>query len=228
MRYSLVVVALLLTCVPAHAQQDPVVTCIKALAPSKPANPPFKSEDDKFPAISSKISIAVVTDTTLTMLADESLATPEEQHALSEWIDARAACVRSGDNWRQQNYPPQIYALALEGESRVRMLAADLYGRRISFGEFNKRRLALADDIRARLASVLQQLQAQAAQRSPQAQTPTWMEAIGSGFQGMGDVARAGAASRSTVEPPSGTPLYTPPVQTNCQWIGNIWTCNSH
>lgn len=53
---------------------------------------------------------------------------------------------------------------------------------------------------------------------------PSALEALGAGFQGMGSVARSGGATPQQVPL---TPIYTPPVQTNCQWVGSLWTCTS-
>jgi len=48
------------------------------------------------------------------------------------------------------SWPPQLAALAVESESRMTAEAVDLYQQKLTFGEFNKRRQALANEIEPR------------------------------------------------------------------------------
>lgn len=138
--------------------QDPTIGCIKGLA-----------VDKTFTQIASKIPLAEARDATFEMLANQALPTKREQELIPRWIEARKQCISDGDSFHRENYPMQMIALAVEAENNMAAIATDLYNRKLTYGAFNKRRLAIADDAIVKITAVVQQLKTQQdAQRQSQ------------------------------------------------------------
>ena len=104
------------------ASQDPTVDCVKAL-PS----------DDRFAAIRGKLPLAGA-DISLTMMANDALPTKQEREAIASWFDARDACAKLGESWREQYYPAEIVALTNAAATKVKVIGVDLYQGKISYG----------------------------------------------------------------------------------------------
>jgi hypothetical protein len=128
------------------AQDDPLLRCLGNLG-----------SDPRFSSIADKLSVGTA-DTTFAMLADTSLANDTERQAIATWATARSECVKGGDEYWRKNYPIQIYAVAFESENTMIASAVDLYNRKISFGEFNKRRDVIKNDVRNKVAAIVQQI----------------------------------------------------------------------
>ncbi len=140
---------------------DPTIICLRKL-----------SGDQRFGPLANKLPIVEVRDMTFEMLANQALPNKKEQGAIAEWINARKECVKAGDAYHQQNYPPQLTALLTGGENSAAGLAADLYNRKLTYGAFNKRRQEIADDVTNKVVALVQQIKAQheAAQQAQDAE----------------------------------------------------------
>ena len=222
---------------PSIAQQDPLVLCLKQL-----------SSDSRFTPIADKIAITSAPDTTFAMLAETSVANDSERLAISAWATARKECVRDGEAYWTKTYPLQIFALANESENAVLAVAVDLYNKSISFGEFNKRRQAIADVARTKIAAVVQQIvaerevkqqalqQARDAQATAQQRDQAARQEAQRQFdqaQEAQDIAmRRSAAMQmflNNMRPtqPYQLPMPQQPINTNCYRIGNQVNCTT-
>lgn len=135
-----------------YAQRDALLACMGRLA-----------ADERFAPITGKLAVGVNSDTTFAMLADTSLASTGERRAISEWAAQRSECIKAEDRYGRSSYRPPMQALGTEAENKVMAAAVDLYNRKINFGEFNRRRQAIVDEQRVKVAAVLQQIQTQKA-----------------------------------------------------------------
>ncbi len=133
--------------VPCFAQQDPSIDCVKGLVMNA-----------RFAPIKDKLALGVSSDTTFAMLANESLASDDEREAISAWATARNECIKPGEEFRRRTYLPQVNALLLEAEGALLLLAVDLYNRKISYADYNKRRQAAVAELRNKIAAIAQQL----------------------------------------------------------------------
>lgn len=214
-----------------YAQQNPAGLCLEGLV-----------TDSRFITIAEKVAINAVEDTTFAMLANQSLANERERKAISEWVTARAGCIKAGSAYLQQTYLPQIYAWIQESENSLLATAIELYNGKLSFGEFNRRRKATAVEIDNKLAALLQQEQAraqarqQAQQQSVEAQQATQQQAR-EAQEAQAELARQQAATqfllnRMGQSQPNPFQIPMPPtprptVNTNCYQIGNQWNCTT-
>lgn len=132
------------------AQEDPSGPCLHSLG-----------TETRFAPVADKMPITDVRDTTFAMLANESFPRPEEKPVIADLVGAQQACFKDGELWRQHNYPPQIGAMLTEAFNNGVATAADLYNGKLSYSAFNKRRQAIADDARHRVAALVQQIQNQ-------------------------------------------------------------------
>lgn len=227
---------------PCLAQVDPLLLCLTGL-----------STDPRFAPIASKVAIGTVSETTFPMLADSTLANNSEKKTISDWAAARKDCVKAGDDYWKTNYPPQIHALAIEAENNMMANAAEIYNRKITFGEFNKRRQSLADELRIKVAAIVQQIlserdsKQQALQQARDAQEAAQQRDAIARQEAQRQFEQAKAAQeiamrrqaalqiflRNTRPPEPFQPVPFTPMQipktttTNCYTIGNQWQCTT-
>ena len=76
---------------------------------------------------------------------------------------ARGACIREESKYGNAGYRPPLQAYAIDAENKVMAAAVALYNREISFGDFNRRRQAIAEQLRAQKADLNSQIQSQRA-----------------------------------------------------------------
>ncbi len=206
-----------------HAQEDPGLTCNKGLA-----------TDAKFATLTRKTSLVSASDLTFEMLADQTFANKKERKAIAIWMQAKDECIKSAQDFRQSNYPPQIRALITEADGSLKALAVDLYNDKITFGEFNRRYQVLANDITNRATVIIQQLKSQqAAQRMAEEQKADEQRMA---EQQRADQQAAQAAAlrqqlllqmiqnNKPIQVPLPPPI-PPPVNTNCTVFGNSVNC---
>jgi hypothetical protein len=124
-----------------YAQEDPIAACLERIV-----------GDKRFASIRGKVALGDAADTTFAMYSNESFASKADRAAIAGWSEARVGCAKAGDSHGQKERGPLTAAFILEGEHALVALAVELYHRRISYAEFNKRRQAAADNIRRQLA----------------------------------------------------------------------------
>jgi hypothetical protein len=146
--------ALLLLLLPVvyAAEQDSLPGCLQKL-----------SADRRFEVLTGKLALGAETQLAPALLADNSLANDKERPIISNWAAARADCVKASSRFGNDVYRPPLQAFSLDAENKVLAAAVELYNRKISFGEFNRRREAIADEVRTKTAQLNRQIQSQSA-----------------------------------------------------------------
>jgi hypothetical protein len=133
------------------AQQESLASCLDKLAP-EPA----------FSLLARKLALGMATGATPAMIADTSLANNQERPVIAEWAAARAGCLKADSRYGNAVYRPPLQAFGIDAENKVMAAAVELYDRKIPFGEFNRRREAIAQELREKSAQLSRQIQLQA------------------------------------------------------------------
>jgi hypothetical protein len=132
------------------AQQDALAACLNGL-----------SSDPGFTLLANKLVVGVVTTSTPAVAADASLATNKELPVIAQWAAARAECLRADSRYGNAIYRPPLQTFGIDAENKVLAAAVELYNRTISYGEFNQRRHAIAEEFRGKAADLRRQIQTQ-------------------------------------------------------------------
>jgi len=144
---------------------DPSVECIDQL----------KSKDE-LQILVPKVALGNVDDQTLEILANDEVPTKKEKEVISLWAKARQACKQAGAEWRSQNYPATLIPIVDGYYSDFSSLMADLYAKKIGYGEFAKTRAKLEQEFMKNMATeaqlIHQQEQAEKLQREALDQKP--------------------------------------------------------
>jgi hypothetical protein len=120
--------------VQAHADEEayPTNQCTDRLA-----------QDHRLAAIADKVALSHTADTTVVMLAlDDQVAAPEHA-ALKLWSKLRQACFDLGDAFRRTAVVPERAALAVRLFDLQQSLIDELDAGRVTYAEFNLRRVEL-------------------------------------------------------------------------------------
>ena len=217
------------------------VCAIAALAEEQPIDPVAKcsremSQRPQFSEIATKLPLMDIRQISFAMIADQSFPTDKQRKAISAWFDEHEACRKAGDEYRRTQYPPDIYSLLQEGETGMRIIGADLYNKKITYGEANKRLQQLADDVLGRLTRIVKQYQAAiAAQKAAAEEQAQQQQALADARQAQEQALRQQRAMlflnfmRANQPPPiQFHPMpVSPTVTTNCSAFGNQWSCQS-
>lgn len=132
------------------AQQESLASCLDKLA-----------ADPSFMLLAGKLAVGAVTGTMPAVAADPSLANNKERHVIAEWAAARAECIKADSRYGNAVYRAPLQAFGIDAENKVMAAAVELYNRKISFGEFNRRRQAIAAELRGKAAELSRQIQSQ-------------------------------------------------------------------
>jgi hypothetical protein len=141
------IIALLLAHTAFAAQQDNLASCLKAL-----------SAEPRFATLASHIAVGDAGAGTAAMLQDSGVPTEKERKAIADWADARASCVKAADQEGNAAYRPPLVAHAIQAENKVLAAAVELYERRITYGDFNRRRQAIEEERRSKSANLSRQM----------------------------------------------------------------------
>jgi hypothetical protein len=132
------------------AQQDSLAACLDKLV-----------SDPAFALLAGKLALGTATSATPAMFADTSLASNKERPVIADWGAARAECLKANSQFGNAVYRPPLQAFGIDAENKVMAAAVELYDRKISFGEFNRRREAIAEERRGKAVQLSRQIQAQ-------------------------------------------------------------------
>ena len=114
--------------------------------------------NEQFTPLRTKIAINQRIDQLpLEMMADPSKPTAADLPLLSALKTERDRCYSLGESFREKYVPMEHRAIYTNGTSSVNVLLSRLYGGEISYGEFNKRRLAVATNAQTATAQTMQQ-----------------------------------------------------------------------
>lgn len=131
----------------AHADENPSIACGKKLV-----------EEPKFSKIAKKLPLGDMRDITFEMLANKKTPTQQEINLIGEWVAEHQGCFKSGLEYAQKNYHPQLVALAIETNNKILVVAASLYGKELTYGAANTRIQSLADDFRNKITALAEQI----------------------------------------------------------------------
>jgi hypothetical protein len=101
--------------------------------------------DPHFALIAAKLPIADGSKVTVQMLSDETKATDEERKQLSDFVDGNTVC--ADGLLRKKHWPPEVYAAAMENNQKFVVVLADLYSRKLTYGEANRQLKANASEL---------------------------------------------------------------------------------
>jgi hypothetical protein len=133
------------------AQQASLASCLDKLA-----------SDPAFALLAPKLALGMATGATPAMLANAMLANNKERSVIAEWAAARAECLKADSRYGNAVYRPPLQAYGIDAENKVMAAAVELYDGKIPFGEFNRQRQAIAEDLREKAAQLSQRIQLQA------------------------------------------------------------------
>ena len=146
------VVSLLAALSPCHAQQDALGKCLDQL-----------TADARFAPIARKLTVGTVPFAPPPVAIDTTYPDKRELQAIGEWAAARGECVKAANRFGNATYRPPLQAIGIEAENRVLAATEVLYNRKMTWGEFNRERQAIAVEQGARVAAFRQRVQSQQA-----------------------------------------------------------------
>lgn len=120
--------------------QDPSLACIEELKSNQELQGLFK-----------KMPVDVSKGQSLEVLANNTKPTANEKKLISIFIDALETCSNQGTGWREKNYPLSFNTLGAKHQSDFKIAASDLYGGKLTFGEFAKLRAKMMTELIANL-----------------------------------------------------------------------------
>ena len=129
---------------------DPSVECLEQL-----------KSNDELQILKGKIALGSVDDQTLEILSNDDVPTKNEKEAISNWVRKRQGCKQLGAEWRSKNYSPTLIPIVNGYYSDFTSLTADLYAKKISYGDFAKGRAKIEQEFEKDMADEEQQIQEQ-------------------------------------------------------------------
>jgi hypothetical protein len=138
---------------------DPYVVCVRLLA-----------FDVQFEDISNKLPLYDMSAVSFGMLADSSLPNTQERKEILAWFDKWDRCWKDNEALHQSQWPADIFQLFQEENAEIRNIGIDLYNRKITFGEANKRVQDYGVKFRERVAAAVKQYQTEIAEQRAEAE----------------------------------------------------------
>lgn len=222
---SAATVLLVLSMGAASAQQaaDPTMPCLLTVLNAPEYGP-----------LTPKISFATLS---APQLVDATRPNSEERAALDFAVQGWQRCAAEGSSWRSQNLPPKIAGHFGRYFSDEVLMLADLYGGGLTYGDFNRRRVAGIQAHRERLQAAVAEFVSEQAevQRRAEASQASAAEAAANRAHAE-RLSRQQAALQLILSRPAQqfrpiefVPIKPLPPQqrTTCQWIGNEFQCVS-
>ena len=109
----------------------------------------------QFTAIRARVYLGVTGRQPAEMMAQGGRVIEAERPPLLAWIKAHGACFVNSRIWVQTHYSRRVISWSAATEGRFQTLAGELYRGTITYGEFAKRRAALATGQKNELAAIL-------------------------------------------------------------------------
>lgn len=159
----------------------------KPTADDDPSQPCFESiaYDKRFVSLRDKIAINLrPNQLPLEMLSNAAFPTEDEKQTLGVWVVARQACMDAGEAFRARYAPPEYRANMASNVNRVKLLAAKLYAKQITYGEFNQMRAENSLDSQRTMATLQQREREAMAARAAEDQARR-DAAVGAAIQNM-------------------------------------------
>jgi hypothetical protein len=206
---------------------------------SDPSLPCFLELKDKqeLQILKDKISLSDGRYQTLEMLSNPQKPTKQEKKSLQIWVDAIENCKLLGDQWRKKNYPISVNNILEQTSTQLKLLTADLYAGKISYGVFAKERAVKLAKLNNDLTEVVQKIQAEIkAKQEQQAAVDEHRQQESASRQAADDEQRRNLAMQYLLNQPPAI-RFTPQVpyqipirrttNTNCSVNGNQMNCTT-
>jgi hypothetical protein len=233
-RFATTALALCVCCLCYGQEQiDPSIPCVRKLG-----------DDPRFSLIAPKLPLGGFDKMTLQMLADQTKPTEVEREQISEYVLAKDECGKVGEQFRRANYPVEVNAALADAIDKGLALMADLYDRKLTYGEANKQTQSIASELRNKIASVIQRMKDEQAARQQTANRQASEERATRAQEAMAAAQQeAVRQQQATAEQQrrqallqfflnSYKPIQLPPVrsptQTNCIRAGNSINCTTY
>lgn len=97
------------------------------------------------------IALGSIKGQTMDMMTNTRYPTPAEKDVIKVWVKERDLCLVSGENWRLEHMPANMRLILDEYYAKNKVLIADLYIGKISYGEFANKRAALSSELNAEM-----------------------------------------------------------------------------
>jgi len=133
-----------------QAQQDELSECLGRLA-----------ADARFAPLAGRIVLGTLPDPPPPAAIDTGYPDAAQQKLVGAWAAARTECVKAAARVGNAMYRPPLVTIGIEAENRLLAAAEVLHNRKLSWGEFNRERLVIAEAQRARIAALRQRSEAQ-------------------------------------------------------------------
>lgn len=128
---------------------NPIIECVAKIESQK-----------ELQILKGKIELSE-SDQLLEILANDSRPTENERKAISIWVSEHQKCDRAGEEWLNSGFSPALTARFNKARADVYFLAADLYAKKISYGDFAKGQIRIEQEFKSDLAAGLEQLHQQ-------------------------------------------------------------------
>ncbi|MDB5810851.1 MAG: hypothetical protein JWN94_2973 [Betaproteobacteria bacterium] len=117
--------------------------------------------DRSFAALIDKVDLGSGKSTTSRRTEDTSFANDKERAIIERWAASRADCLKANSRYGNDVYRPPLQAFTLDAENKVMAAAVELYDKKITYADFNRRRQAIYDELREKTAQLGRQIQQQ-------------------------------------------------------------------
>ncbi len=94
----------------------------------------------------------------LDILANSDIPTKKERKVISIWVDERNKCNQLGEGWRNQYLPPTLVSLINSFNSDELFFAAELYGGKLTYGNFANKRAKRSMEYQQAWSKEIQQI----------------------------------------------------------------------
>lgn len=122
---------------------DPSETCFNSLEARHSLSP-----------LRQLVALGNIRNQTVGMMDNARHPTAAEREIIKAWVRERDQCFVIGENWRQENMPAAMRAILDTHYARNKLLIAELYQSKITYGEFGIQRSALSSQLSANLNAV--------------------------------------------------------------------------
>ncbi len=139
---SILAGCILLIALPAFAQ-DPSATCFPQLETRHGLR-----------VLRPVIALGSIKHQNMEMMTNPRYPTLAEKSAIKAWVTERDQCFAKGERWRIQNMPVKMRSTLDHYYAKNKLLIADLYRAKISFGEFASKRATLSSALNAELNQI--------------------------------------------------------------------------
>lgn len=128
----------------AFAQEDPSKACLSALQP-----------DPKIQILNAKMPFDITNGQSLAVLSDPTKPNTKEKVALAYFATEADRCFGVGAEWRTEHYPVEVSSALTLFRVDVLSAMADLYGGKMTFGDYAKLRAKMLADLKVKVDGVV-------------------------------------------------------------------------